>query len=410
MLLDAQGKPIPSSQTFWCRLGQSSFRIKTLAIAFAALVTGVTSFAINVDTLSSLAKRKVAGREADSEVSGHPNRPTASLSELRISDGVFSISAFRADSERSCYRLHRFRPMIAVYDGRAKIRGRLASVTINYKANVARSGVLMGAVLGQRSLPCGSSYADGLPELNAFAADDDALFFPFPVKGKLELNVNIDSCWYPATRERLISDASLLVPFLSTLDAGVSSDWQEEIVFTAEAFGESYSSLEEFQNAVVNNRKDLNNELFLFLPLAGLTPADVPLALDKEWGITPRPNFPVLNVTFTNDKLKQLIVSSARLVVDDVILFKSATESEILVPLAVSDISFDCRPGVYDASGFPTVKVAPGDSVSTSLRLVPSGKHDDVISSNGYAIICCLEFDTNDHKLATDRFIAYFNF
>lgn len=190
----------------------------------------------------------------------------------------------------------------------------------------------------------------------------------------------------------------------------VQEGWEDRIAFSVAAFGERFKTLDDFHAAVKLNRASFNNELFLFLPLADMTPDDVPIALDKNWSVAGRPVAPIIEATFSNDTDRQRIISSATFEVIAAIAFKSVHESEVLKPLAIVDIPFEIIPGMYEPMAFPTLKVASNDSATIAVRLVPE-RHDKKYDNNyGYAVIGQLSFDTSGGQVRTDKMIVYFEF
>ena len=394
-ILNIDGKPIPRSKTVRERVAESSLRLRAAILAFVAIVAAIATFAANLNKVASL----VTSDPSSPSPTKSPELPVAAVAK----SGEFTISALKLDAKNCNYTLHRFKPNKAVFDGRVTIYGENVPVNLSVVGNVSRSGVLIyGNERSQRHVPLGTSYAQTQVVQDDTAANDAGPFRP----GRQEFNVNADSCWYPATHDRLIKDVSLMMRFGNDVQKG----WEDQIAFSVAAFGQRFRTLDEFHAAVEFNRSAFNNELFLFLPLADTTPDDVPIALDKNWSVTGRPVAPVIEVTFSNDTNKQRVIISATFDVVAAIAFKSVHESEVLKPLAIVDIPFKILPGKYEPMTFPTLKVASNDSATIAVRLVPE-RHDKKYEDNyGYAVIGQLTFETSGGQVHSENMIVYFEF
>jgi hypothetical protein len=83
------------------------------------------------------------------------------------------------------------------------------------------------------------------------------------------------------------------------------------------------------------------------------------------------PNYPVFYFAIRNNKDKQVIIKSIRVIVHNVQPLSSIGESQVLEPIQEFEIKIEPSPGITELSLFPVIKVAGNDSTSFGLKIIP---------------------------------------
>lgn len=172
--------------------------------------------------------------------------------------------------------------------------------------------------------------------------------------------------------------------------------------------GRNFESLDELEMFAAELKSRTNHYYFGWLDREGFTPIDVPIVfekMDKNEPVTGQELHSVFTVTVSNDAALQIVLTRLELIIDRVISIRSAGETKTLASLATYDIKIQSMEGKFISEMIPPIKIAGGDSVRFSVRILPQIEQK---WPTGKVLIASINVWSSDYCASTPRFMMYF--
>ena len=170
----------------------------------------------------------------------------------------------------------------------------------------------------------------------------------------------------------------------------------------------AFGSVEEFKAYRQAREVHLNHDYFRWLEEYGLSPSEVPIVVTKHEERVAKSweeRYPEFLISIANDSALQVVLSEIEVRVDLVIGIRSADKSEVLHPLDTYAIAMEAAIGRYAHDMVPPIKIAPHDSASFAIRLLPKRATG---MPTGKVLIASLGVRANGKIISTPHFMLEF--
>jgi serine/threonine protein kinase len=201
------------------------------------------------------------------------------------------------------------------------------------------------------------------------------------------------------------------LPIYNARQRGTYEIKDGKTVETIQAFGRVFSSSQERDEYEPIYRANTNPLIYQAVEVFGYDPGFIARAFAFEEDKRPEPvpdeqKWPVLLASISNNSGQPVVIGNCTLNVLRSAALKSFDRSEVLEPKAQVTVRVYPQVGHYSSALVPPLKIAPKDSVSVEVQLLPGKEAPNYF---GYILACELIFAVDEGSITSEPFLLRFN-